>query len=94
MYIHDLEPKPAQEEICEVWKFCAERSRSIEIVYRDEEKKEEVLTRVHFAVNVKVYVCQMRSIKTVITLTNKHLYPIMNYIFGTNNQVYYIASSC
>ena len=37
------------------WDFCVEKSRSIEIVYRDEEDlDEEVLTRVHFNVNIEV----------------------------------------
>ena len=37
-----------------VWDFCAEKSRSIEVVYRDDDLEEEVLTRVHFNVNVEV----------------------------------------
>ncbi len=46
--------EPTEESILKVWDFCVENSRSIEVVYRDEDSEEEVLTRVHFNVNIKV----------------------------------------
>ena len=36
------------------WEFCEQNSSSIEVVYRDDEQKEGVLTRVHFNINIEV----------------------------------------
>ncbi len=46
---------PTEKCILKAWDFCKEKSRSIEVVYRDEDLEEEVLTRVHFNVNIEVY---------------------------------------
>ena len=55
--------EPTEKSILKAWEFCAEKSRSIEIVYKDDELKEEVLARVHFNVNVNV------SFSRAITVT-------------------------
>ena len=47
---------PTDKAILKAWDYCAERSRSIEIVYRDADLEEEVLTRVHFNVNIEVHI--------------------------------------
>ena len=46
--------EPTDRNILKAWDFCATKSCSIEVVYRDAELGEEVLTRLHFSVNVKV----------------------------------------
>ena len=48
--------EPSEKSILKAWEFCAEKSRSIEVVYKDEDCEEEVLTRVHF--NLTIEVCQ------------------------------------
>ena len=46
--------EPTDGGVLKAWDYCAERSRSIEIVYRDADLEEEVLTRVHFNLNMEV----------------------------------------
>lgn len=43
--------EPTEESVLTAWNYCEKEFRSVEIVYRDEEVKEGVLTRVHFNVN-------------------------------------------
>ena len=59
LYIIVYCAEPTEKAILKAWDFCAEKSRSIEVVYRDDDLEEEVLTRVHFNVNVEVrtYMC-------------------------------------
>ena len=38
----------------EAWKYCKEKSHSIEFVYKTEESDEEVLARVHFIMDNEV----------------------------------------
>ncbi len=37
-----------------VWEYCRDQSHKIEIVYKDEESGEEVLTNVHFNLKIEV----------------------------------------
>ena len=57
--------EPTEKSILKAWDFCAEKARSVEIVYKDDDLDEEVLTRVHFNVNVNVSSRNTATTKTV-----------------------------
>ena len=57
MFFISLEP--TERAIVKAWDFCAVKSRSIEVLYKDEDCEEEVLTRVHF--NLSIVVCMRGS---------------------------------
>jgi hypothetical protein len=60
---------PTEKAVLKAWGFCAEKSRSIEVVYKDEDSKEEVLTRVHFNLNIEVlFSVNNKPITEVLTM--------------------------
>lgn len=44
----------SDEKIMEAWKYCAEKSHSIEIIYKSSDSDDGILTKVHFIKEEKV----------------------------------------
>ena len=53
---HDcfVSAEPTERNGLRAWQFCEKKSQIIEIVYKDQENKEEVLTKIRFEPNLKV----------------------------------------
>ena len=45
---------PIETTTMKAWEYCEQHSSSIEVMYKDDDQKEGVLTRVHFNINTEV----------------------------------------
>ena len=52
--LYNLAPVESEPDVLLAWNYCAEKSYSVEIVYRNQENDEGILTKAYFDMDYKV----------------------------------------